>query len=801
MALLDDLLKEYLALSSLPNDKVDVARFNKVKELLGEAGAELEVAKKYGPGKLKNVSVPQRGTKGPQILDILYELDDGRLVLVESKYGGSLLGRTNDRYVYLVSERGAMTPLPLKRQVEQLDALWIKDRIAEIEKKNPTLARRLREAVEKEQLGVLEVRTTVDVDQAGAQLRSDITDHTERFRDQARSGRRFTDPERRYARREAISDLHLESAELNAKRDAEAAGQAKKKTDKAEIDVKKATKDVDDAKRPQTKQKRQAILADKRKAADDLKAAAREAQDAAKKTEETRKLTKRLKQQDTTLRKGEEAAKRLERGLTIAARDPAPPAPITKDAGAIKNTTIADAQPTATATADKAVADHMIESRGLGRAPAASDVLVRGGGRELGEVVVRAAPRRAIFEFASKGARVAVKTARFVFTVLDFANPIFDILLVVDLIDSLVDWLQRDKTEEQREWLRIAEFLRGAPRRIVSPYGIPYYTSIGPSINGLIEYQLVNGSYSRNFLFWLEKWNIEQAWKGFVYPQIDIELERQKADSDAAYSVKYYIGGPIAISLVDTRQINARQETLMAIVGPQDERNLSTHGGEAHYDPEHNIGVEISHLKVRFTPAWPTLTPFDFMIVKCRHLVSEIVTFISQYDDAIADGMNIREEVMADVNVNWLQWHEFPAPLNGPQIRFCLRWIFLALDALETHAGRENDLDKKDRADQFNRGYYRRLEILWQLGSPRKEFVGTKAAGMRLFYEVGLQLGLIATAERLGSSIPEDLTYLRELAMRIDDDAVRALKDCRTSPVSLEYNYQGRRPVEAIAPR
>jgi hypothetical protein len=368
--------------------------------------------------------------------------------------------------------------------------------------------------------------------------------------------------------------------------------------------------------------------------------------------------------------------------------------------------------------------------------------------------------------------------------------------MAVGLIDSLVDWLQREKKEEQREWLRIVEFLLGAPQQIESPYGIPYATSIGPIINNLIDFQLVNSSYPKHFLVWLEKWNTEQTWKGFVYPQIDSELQRQQqVDSDAAYSVKYYWEGPHPISLVDTPQINARQETVESLHASEtDPRNWSTHGRKAPYsDPEYNIVVKISHLKVRFTSPLPALTPFDFILVKCRHLVSEIVTFISQYD-AVVDGMDVREEIMADVQVYWLQGHKFPAPLNSPQIHFCLKSIFLAIDALKTHAGWENDFDKKDRADQFNLGYYRRLEILRQLASPRREF-----AGKRLFYEVGLQLGLIA--ERRSSSISEDLTYLRKLALSIDDDVVRAFKDCRKSPVSLEYNYQGKREAGAVAPR
>src|SRR5215203_5511466 len=183
----DDLLKQYAELSRLPPAKDTIAPLNKVKELLGEAGARAKLAETYGPGRIRYVDVPIRGTKGPPVLDILYELDSGELILVESKYGESLLGRTRDRRVYRVGvSQGQVvkTPLPLKRQVEQLDANWVKDRIAEIEKKDPELAGRLREAVKKDQLKILEVRT--EVDETGARLTSDITEHTERVREQMR---------------------------------------------------------------------------------------------------------------------------------------------------------------------------------------------------------------------------------------------------------------------------------------------------------------------------------------------------------------------------------------------------------------------------------------------------------------------------------------------------------------------------------------------------------------------------------------------------------------------------------------
>ena len=39
-----------------------------------------------------------------------------------------------------------------------------------------------------------------------------------------------------------------------------------------------------------------------------------------------------------------------------------------------------------------------------------------------------------------------------VFTVLDLANPIFDLLLAVDVVNWLADWLLRDRIAEKKEW-------------------------------------------------------------------------------------------------------------------------------------------------------------------------------------------------------------------------------------------------------------------------------------------------------------------------------------------------------------
>src|SRR5579871_408300 len=111
MSALDELLKEYQKWNSLPSNQVDIRKFNKIKELIGEAAARGEVSTRYGGSTLKYVSVPER-YEGTPILDLLFELDTGELVLVEAKFGTSLLGRTNDRRVFLV-EADKLKPLPL----------------------------------------------------------------------------------------------------------------------------------------------------------------------------------------------------------------------------------------------------------------------------------------------------------------------------------------------------------------------------------------------------------------------------------------------------------------------------------------------------------------------------------------------------------------------------------------------------------------------------------------------------------------------------------------------------------------
>ena len=472
---------------------------------------------------------------------------------------------------------------------------------------------------------------------------------------------------------------------------------------------------------------------------------------------------------------------------------------VSKDAGAVADAAVGDTRAAMTASAGKADGTRLTQNR-LG-APVARKALERAGGKEFADVAAKTAAksarRRALLEFAGKGLRLTAKVGRVAFVILDLANPIFDILLAVQLVDALVGWLRRDKIREHEEWLRLNDFLVGERMRTVTPYGIIYWTSIRPIVNAFIELKLAEDLYDRNFLYWLAQWNRKpRTFNGFVYAQIDVDMERQEASTAGPYSVKYYADAP-HISFSDAPQPNKRVVTSsIGLVGPQDKRNRSTEGAEARYDPDFNISVDISFQSVRYTPPQPTLTPFDFLIVKCRHLVAEIVAFMSRYDPAIIDGMDIRTEIIDPGHVfrgekmYWLEGETFAAPLQSAEIHFCLKTVFWVIDTLEANALREGDYHRKDRADRFNAGYYRRLAILRLVTSARGDLKGSERYAVRPLYDVAGHLQMIVS--RSDKAAVEDIEYLMDLAVRIDDDLRQTLKECQSSSSSLEYNYEGK---------
>ena len=765
MATFDELVQEYWTLSASTQDKATGARLNKVRELLGEEGARLATINKYGSAaRTPPVVVPRRGAKGAPILDLLFELEDGRFVLVESKYGTAPLGRVQDRHVKLVSVSGGkvtMTPLPLKEQVEQLSPLWVKDRIAEIAKQDAALAKRLKEAVDQGQLLILEIRTTLNAD---GTLASDIAERTEDLKNW--KGRRHTDAERRFARREALAAKDKRAAAKKARDARTAANKAKRDAEKAQGYANTAKKNYDKnpGVREDTKKRRWAQVAEKQRIADELKAKAQLAEAAAKGAKEAHAFTAELRELETKFR--EEARERLERtGATTG-----------------KSAATAATRAGEAARADTAVAGRMIENR-LGGTAAGEKATLRGTAKK-GMAIVKAAPKRAVLGIV-QGARVVARVGTFAFRVLNFANPVFDLFLVVEIVDALVGWLRRDEIANAKEWKRLSEFFFGTAKTIRSTYGVEYETSIQGFINRRIETELASDTNDKNFLYWSEKWGTS-SWRGFVYTQVAAEaLERQEEKDGGEYGVKYYSDSGLQLSFTDAPQPNTRRETFVTNVGAQDKRNRSTLGQPIpYYQPEYNIEVKISQVNLRITHPVPTLTPFDFIIVRCRALMAEIVTFISQYDANLFPGQSVADEDVFGIeghSVYWLEGYRFAAPVDTDRAHFCLKTLFDATVRLSEHASRGNT-DFKTRNDNFTEGYFRRLKILRELGGPQGRY-----EGRRTIYEVGLRLLRLVTTD------DDAVSELANVAFSIDDDLVRTLNECHKTN-SREYNYQGTAP-------
>lgn len=684
----DELLEALDALSKQPQTKATRGRLTKLKEWLGEAGAEREVAGIYGSHRLRSeVSVPRRGKRGTVILDLLYQLDSGQFVLVEAKYGVSQAGRTNDTRTFLVEaskNKVKKVPLPLKRQIEQLDALWIKDRIEEIAKNNKALAKALREAIGGERLIVLEVRSRVDP--GTGQLTSQVTDHTERFREQATSGRRFIDQERRFARREALGTRQLKSLAAKTKelekvakdaRKAQTAAQSKLNQSRARLAKLKDTpgKPLTTAQVAARQRWNQAV-ADQQRTFEALKLATADAEAALAGHASDVEQTAKLREGATLARKAEEKTKRLYQLERL-------------QAGAASGKLDDAARGLLDRRTEPAVGQLNAE-RGLASHEPTAKKLVDAG-NELA-TVGRAPGRGRVLRLGLVGLKVVASVGRFAFRVLDFASPIFNLLDAVALVDALVAWIRRDKVEEEREWVRIGTYLFSHPEIVRTTYGVKYATAMGNHLEVRFRHRMADPRFADNIFFWFARWS-DPNWSGFVYLTADAELERQESNQDDdPYRVKYYWDTIPMVSFSDKPPRNAKTNRVIKHAGAQDEDNRSTGGKPLPYNsPGYNLAVEISTLKVRYTYPRPYLTPFDFMIMKCNNLIASIIEFVSNYDEQIISEMDVSDEVFEGVRVYWLNKHVFSAPLDSDAVHRSLLTLIEAVRLLSLHAHGSGD--------------------------------------------------------------------------------------------------------------
>jgi hypothetical protein len=817
---LEQLLAQWLTATNEGNAK------NKIGERIAELCAHAKLEEKYATRLQSALLIPRRGEEGVVILDIVYKLDDGRIIFAESKFNLSKRGKVNQLIYAVDDEVGAAQVLTVEGGITQLDPRWNLDRIKEIEKKNARLAREFSIASDNGKLIVLEIRTVPEVSGGKAVIKEiQVTDETQTFNNFKRGIPAKLSDKQKSVRSLAKKLAYDRSLVEHAERIAKDARDLAEKADKAAKTAKKATDKVQKAKdylqkapanRPDWIRSRTKRVQDAEELAKKAGHDAERAKELAEKAElEYKQLT------GSDLRgTGDPMKSSPATEAKISGKPPEKP-PTLKDAPDIHT----QKSPGSKAVESKAVDTKGTNERGIAtetgtavkiEETAGSATKAKSAIKVLGEaeeVVSKAGKARFVVELAFRGASVIGKIGKFVFTFLEVSglNLLGDILLLIDAlidaIDFIFDWLNRTEIQKQKEWKRIIRFLFGDPLVIKGLYNITYMASIRPAILSIMESKLRDDSYTKNFLFWLDKWNTDKDWQGFVYVEVHIPIEKQarlQSDPDEGYNCKYYWSGYPVINFMDNPVENEFTEKKTGIKGSGEEGNLSTGKNKAPYsDPKYNYGVETSDLDVLFTQPIPCLTPFDFIIIKCRTLFSSVISFISKYDpliskdtDTFIDENFIEEFLKGDV----FKGYKFMRPLNNEIIHYALSLIFWVIKYLSRHSAIESDFDLGKNNIRYNKGMFRRQQLLFRLTKPLKEDNNLfRKYEMKTspFYDLGLQLMKITEGETERDLVkpidPEikDLTkvYLAEFAIEIDDDIKRAFRDTQKRP--YQYQYKG----------
>ncbi len=904
---LDKLLAQWMSASNEGN----------AKNILGEKIAELcahdKLEKVYGSRLKSALIIPRRGDEGAVILDIVYELQEGDIIIAESKFNLSKRGKLKQKIFALDDTVGAAEVWNLEGGITQLDGRWVMDRIKEIEKQDARLARKIRTALEDFKLQVVEIRTVPEIKNGKAVIKNVILkDETQRVNNFKRGI-----PEQRTLRQKQARSIekklaaerspadHAEKIAKDARKRADdAAKRAQKLKDKAAI----AERDANSASRSDVKPRkiREAIAADeaakkageeaaaeirkaelaeqeykklasamqatdknalkkavaaaKKKAetlGKDARAAARKADSAEKAIIREEKLLKKVKRpyavRNRTRRVeeakkyakkvGEEAAKAEElavkaeeeykaltgidvrsitstatespaTGANLAGSTKATPAPgkrLAKTAEDVTPTESRDISDKAirstatdrTATASKGLAEEVkIVARSedsAAAATAATSTLIY---LEKGEEVAsKIGKGRALIEISLKGVRIVGKIGELIFTFLDVSgiNLLGDIMMLMDAVDFILSIAYRKEIEEKKEWKRLIPFLFNRPGVFRTKfYDVPYKTSIGDLISRLINDTLEgNNSTGQDFLSWQKKWDIETAWEGFVYAEVHCALEEQvkhDSDPDEDYNTKFYVRGPVFVNLVDNTVKNQLTKYSAGILGTADPKNRSTGGKTPPYsDPDFNYDIDINNIDLVFTQPAPVITPFDFIIVKCRALYSAIIAFLSKYDSFIQKDL---DEMIGDKFVDEFMGgslfkdFSFAPSLNGEVVRFCTKSVFQSIKFLSQHVPEAGDFDIDKNSGVHNKGMIRRELMLFNIARPQREY-----KGKRLFVEIAEQLQRLVNGDSrrlMLKSVDKDLVNLTEdslsnLAFEIDKDIRRAFADSQKRPYQYQY--------------
>lgn len=398
------------------------------------------------------------------------------------------------------------------------------------------------------------------------------------------------------------------------------------------------------------------------------------------------------------------------------------------------------------------------------------------------------------------GGRVLSLTKNLGKLAVGFFVPLTKLEVLLQLAIWLLEWDQRRRRAEEEEWRRIYVFLFEFSTPLKDPFAKIYLPSVGDTFWGAVDRRLQAPDDPENILHWIRKWDSEPSWHGFVFAKISLEVIRNEHDpsagSRAPNPIRYYANGALnpqfaEMSIQSTR---TRTESPTRRLEPDDRDNMFTGGKSG--DPAENGNQDVSlrttylyrhvesrMLKVHVTAPTPSLTPFHYLIFKCRDLMAETIRFISRFDEDFWDMPAFDDD--GALSTYWYEDAQFPKPIDPAAAHYCLRSIHELLKLLGKHGSERESLQK---------GWDRRLAIVQKVYVPTLDKRPLLDIARALFR---LAQGL--APERFRPRQDPELAYLsadylHDAAMALENDFRRVYRDMvseKNPARSHLYKYSG----------
>lgn len=459
------------------------------------------------------------------------------------------------------------------------------------------------------------------------------------------------------------------------------------------------------------------------------------------------------------------------------------------------------------------------DARGLGKGARGLDAASRTGvatAERTGQAVPGTSVARAAAT-AGKMAKAWAVTKLLGGVAIGFFIPLSRLDLLFELALRLFMWDRERRAKEAREWAGILAFLSAAQEVHTDRIGARYVTAAGTLLWTEANRRLADPQDPERITTWIEKWDRETKWGGFVFARYRGGLMRQslqQEDDDEPYPVRYFIYGDRSFEFTtyglasnNEKKVLSRKSLRYNMTGnlftagtllDQKERDPSMDTGTPSYLPEPNreiyIHRDVEAVEFRLKAVLPTplLTPFDFVIFKCNVLIIEILQFISRFDENYFPTDYPFQDVGGVAVVNYLEDAQFPAPINSAYAHFCLKSLYAMAAGFRRHTHFTDGASLDDMASA-------RLKLArsWVPANEKGGFYSHR----RPVYEITKHLRNLTPYAQIDPHVRNtdpDLThideyYLSDCADRIEKDIVRMIGDM-LSPVDgrrLLYRYNG----------